>query len=573
MRNHWRNIFNKSADKVPYSVLPITHVLEAGKVPDYNQLGEDEFGNNIISTIEPESLRMSSKDWAAMGLPSMGEDVEQVNMYGADLQENAQSAKLFESFINYPQDILTKAISDIYEEFAKKFDMDKFPIESSEKHNPVNQMRPMQEILIVIQIRCVTANDAMGALIDENIKQRPSNLCEVRNQEIMIRTQIHIYELGKFEYPGSLEDEFAVKYCRAQAKMEGTRFTGATQIAVTGSLIGCLDERSKNKSLMTFKIAATKIVQAFVTVNGVQVGKVLEETPEEKSRALLAHGIQTNEARQRYAKSQMEIDINTLKRENASLKNQVNQLKLKLEKFYAQTDSAKENPTYPRSAGADKKRKFNERAKKAKEEHHQDTSSKSADSGFRILPTGPPTSDNEDDDEVSEPSKPARANFARVIRNVEKPAAESVAPVAPVTNQNETVTITARSMVTRHVARRMIDIVMEQEEIDQQAEQIHSDQFEGQQNISDDGELLDLPDLVESDDEEDEPTNIPSICSFQVYGSSYITPDMVNTHIFCDDHILTLKSNGDVIPMSYVHRGPVYPTDVGQQVTVELQTL
>ena len=102
---------------------------------------------------------------------------------------------------------------------------------------------------------------------------------------------------------------------------------------------------------MTFKIAATKIVQAFVTVNGVQVGKVVEETPEEKSRALLAHDIQTNEARQRYAKSQMEIDINTLKRENASLKNQVNQLKLKLEKFYAQTDSAKENPTYPNRQG------------------------------------------------------------------------------------------------------------------------------------------------------------------------------------------------------------------------------
>ena len=116
-------------------------------------------------------------------------------------------------------------------------------------------------------------------------------------------------------------------------------------------------------------------------------------------------------------------------------------------------------------------------------------------------------------------------------------------------------------MVTRHVARRMIDIVMEQEEIDQQAEQIHSDQFEGQQNISDDVIPHDLPDLVGSDDEDDEPTNIPSISSFQVNGTLYITPDMTNTHIFCDDHIMTLKSNGNVIPMSYVHRGPVYPTE------------
>ena len=45
MRNQWRNIFNKSADKQAYSVLPITHVLEAGKIPAYHQLGEDEFGN------------------------------------------------------------------------------------------------------------------------------------------------------------------------------------------------------------------------------------------------------------------------------------------------------------------------------------------------------------------------------------------------------------------------------------------------------------------------------------------------------------------------------------------------
>ena len=183
MRNQWRNIINKSANKVPYTVLPITHVLECRRIPRFNQLGEVEYGNNVISTIDPESLYISSDDWSAMGLPSMGKEVEQVNMYGADLQGNAQSAKIFESFINYPQDILTKTISDVHAEFAKKFDMDKFPNESSEKHNPVNQMRPMQEILIAIQIRCVTANDAMGALIDENIKQRPSNLCEVRNHD------------------------------------------------------------------------------------------------------------------------------------------------------------------------------------------------------------------------------------------------------------------------------------------------------------------------------------------------------------------------------------------------------
>jgi hypothetical protein len=105
---------------------------------------------------------MSSEDWAKMGLPSMSEHVDQVSIHGANLQGNAQALKLLEAFVNYPVDILTKAISDVYEEFTKKFDMDKFPIESSEKHNPVNQMRPIQEIIIAIQIRCVTANDEMS---------------------------------------------------------------------------------------------------------------------------------------------------------------------------------------------------------------------------------------------------------------------------------------------------------------------------------------------------------------------------------------------------------------------------
>ena len=122
-------------------------------------------------------------------------------------------SKLLEAFVNYPQDILTKAVSDIHEEFAKKFDMDKFPIEPSEKHNPLNQMRPMQEILIVIQTWCVVANDEIYNLIVKNTQQRPNDLNEVQDLELMLRAQVHIYELGKFESPGSRDEEFAIKFC------------------------------------------------------------------------------------------------------------------------------------------------------------------------------------------------------------------------------------------------------------------------------------------------------------------------------------------------------------------------
>jgi hypothetical protein len=83
----------------------------------------------------------------------------------------------------------------------------------------------------------------------------------------MLRTQIHIYELGKYESPGSREDEFAIKFCRAQYKIKGSRFGGATQIAVSSALISLFDERAENRILLTLNMAATKIVQAFVQMN------------------------------------------------------------------------------------------------------------------------------------------------------------------------------------------------------------------------------------------------------------------------------------------------------------------
>ena len=95
----------------------------------------------------------------------------------------------------------------------------------------------------------------------------------------------------------------------------------------------------------------------------------------------------------------------------------------------------------------------------------------------------------------------------------------------------------------------------EQEDSNQQDDEQDMDQHSDQQD--------DLPDLVESDGEDDEAIGSihnSSIFSNKVDESIFITSDMVNTHLFCDDHIMTLKSNGNIILMSCVHRGPNYPT-------------
>ncbi len=56
------------------------------------------------------------------------------------------------------------------------FEMDEFPIENSEKHSPINLMLPMQVLLLVIQNRCAIATVEIYKVRLHNVKQRPSNL-------------------------------------------------------------------------------------------------------------------------------------------------------------------------------------------------------------------------------------------------------------------------------------------------------------------------------------------------------------------------------------------------------------
>ena len=61
LRNNLRNIYSRTVDKQTHSVLCLIHMLEAARIPSFNELSEDENGNKIISDIDPESLFMTSR--------------------------------------------------------------------------------------------------------------------------------------------------------------------------------------------------------------------------------------------------------------------------------------------------------------------------------------------------------------------------------------------------------------------------------------------------------------------------------------------------------------------------------
>jgi hypothetical protein len=110
LRNRMGTIYLKTQNKNVHSVSCLWHMLEAGRIPNCDELSEDDNGNKIISDIDPESLTMSTSDWEKIhGLQSMGENCDVVSMYGADLEDNKQAEKLKQTFVNFPLETLSNS--------------------------------------------------------------------------------------------------------------------------------------------------------------------------------------------------------------------------------------------------------------------------------------------------------------------------------------------------------------------------------------------------------------------------------------------------------------------------------
>ena len=70
--------------------------------------------------------------------------------------------------------------------------------------------------------------------------KRPNNLAALRRLELTMTALTQLIEHSKFKAPGSHEDRIGTLLCKAQLKAEGSRFDGATQIAMTTNLIDLL---------------------------------------------------------------------------------------------------------------------------------------------------------------------------------------------------------------------------------------------------------------------------------------------------------------------------------------------
>ena len=100
----------------------------------------------------------------------------QVSIHGAGLTGNKQAENSKQAFAEYPQEIFSRGNPEMFKIFQGIFALDRFTYETSEKPNPLNQMMIMQEVLIVVQNRCVRAHDDMSKVIVSTIQERPGDL-------------------------------------------------------------------------------------------------------------------------------------------------------------------------------------------------------------------------------------------------------------------------------------------------------------------------------------------------------------------------------------------------------------
>jgi hypothetical protein len=63
----------------------------------------------------------------------------------------------------------------------------------------------------------VLSVDIVENLWKRTCKERPQNLNQLRAMEVAFATQAKLYELGKYEAPGSRDDEIATNYASVKS--------------------------------------------------------------------------------------------------------------------------------------------------------------------------------------------------------------------------------------------------------------------------------------------------------------------------------------------------------------------
>ena len=567
-------------DKYTWSANTLSAMLYESKIPTIGQLTTNERGEYIAQDLEAIDLVIGSTEWhQSYGLPPMKGDFKNVSLRGEDLSFNQRATKAKEVFLQMPREVLNKLSDEMFTIFSENFTMENYPCPSTERNNPFAKLIRMQKLIVGLQTRTVSSEDEIDKLARKTTKQRPSDLDEVRQQELGLRVQTQLLEQARYQKPGSLEHYVADMWLREQLK-SGSRFGDATQYAMIGALTALNKLHGGVKVGLTIELVNQAIRDAYLSVNKHPVGKICEKV-DGTARALYTQARpdaegggqgQAQGSRRRWPKKQLTPEeVSALRQECASLKNQLGQAKAQLEVYKAQATGTSDKKPETANPTAGDKRKFDTvQAKKAKAKVSPQPVATAKAKGFKIATTGDPPSDSEseeqdesDDDERHVKSKSNYASARAFVARVAHDKIISTKPSQPLQKSLSSTTLRIRSEgPTTRNQRRLIDMAIDQcdaEDIAEKADQKVPDNVTSDEEQSED----DVPDLesIPSDDEGQVPFRPEPLTNFirapktNIYDAYEITCTE-----FCDDTLWNVKETNQIVQLCQIRRGPIFPT-------------
>ena len=109
---------------------------------------------------------------------------------------NQRALKAKEVFLQMPREVLNKLCDEMFTIFSEYFTMEHYPCPNTERNNPFAKLIRIQKLIAGTQTRIVTSEDGIDKLLRKTTKQRPSDLDEIRQQDIGLRVQTQLLELA-----------------------------------------------------------------------------------------------------------------------------------------------------------------------------------------------------------------------------------------------------------------------------------------------------------------------------------------------------------------------------------------
>ncbi len=123
---------------------------------------------------------MQTSDWRNLELDGYAVDHDYCSLRGEDLEYDSYAYEATHEILSIHRKSLDKLINMIYDEFAKVFDMEKFP--RTDK-GPYGQLLRCQMVCVAIQKRIYSARGSITTVVDRVVVSIPSTMEKLRDIE------------------------------------------------------------------------------------------------------------------------------------------------------------------------------------------------------------------------------------------------------------------------------------------------------------------------------------------------------------------------------------------------------